>query len=77
MRRQNNPNQNEESELEKAIRICPSRFRSQGVPFCQDFLNKMKEALDSDGNLLKLHLWEKIGPNQTQIVFNVLKEVIV
>ena len=75
MRRPNNANQNEESELEKAIRIAPARFRNNGVPICNDFINRLKEALDTSGTLTQLHLWDEIGPNQSQMIFNILKEV--
>lgn len=68
-------NQNEETELEVAVRIMNSRFRSQGVPLHREFDAKMREALEEDGEVTKLHLWERAGPNAVNVMFQVLKEV--
>lgn len=69
------PNQNEETELEVAVRIINSRFRSQGVPLHREFDSKMREALEEDGEISKLHLWERAGPNAVNVMFQILREV--
>ena len=68
-------NQNEETELELALRITNSRFRSQGISLYKEFDTKMREAQEEDGEIRKLHLWEKAGPNAINVMFQILKEV--
>jgi hypothetical protein len=68
-------NQNEDTELEVAIKITNSRFRSQGIGLYKEFDMKMREALEEDGEIKKLHLWERAGPNAINVMFQILKEV--
>ena len=68
-------NQNEDTELEIAVKITNSRFRSQGISLYKEFDAKMREALEEDGEIKKLHLWEKAGPNAINVMFQILKEV--
>ena len=68
-------NQNEETELELAVRITNSRFRSQGISLYKEFDTKMREAQEEDGEIRKLHLWEQAGPNAINVMFQILKEV--
>ena len=68
-------NQNEDTELEIAVKITNSRFRSQGISLYKEFDSKMREALEEDGEIKKLHLWEKAGPNAINVMFQILKEV--
>lgn len=68
-------NNNEESELEKAVRIIQRSFKSQGIPVNKQFDSTLREALDEEGEISKLHLWEQVGPNSTVVMFNILKEV--
>ena len=70
-------NNSEESELEKAVRIIQRSFRSQALPLNKEFDTKLREALDEEGELTKLHLWEQVGPNSTVVMFNILKEVTI
>jgi hypothetical protein len=68
-------NQNEDTELEVAVKITNSRFRSQGISLYKEFDTKMREALEEDGEIKKLHLWERAGPNAVNVMFQILKEV--
>ena len=68
-------NQNEETELEVAVRITASRFRSQGIGLYKEFDSKLREALEEDGDIVKLHLWEQAGPNAIHVMFQILREV--
>ena len=69
-------NQNEESELEKAVRITNHRFRAQGVTLYKEFDTKMRLALEETGEIDKLHFWEDAGPNAISVIFQILTEVI-
>ncbi len=65
-------NNKEETELEKLVKIYPKKFRKMGISIYSQFDKKMKLALDEDGEINKLHLWEEAGPNATKMVFQCL-----